>query len=444
MEQLKIEYLPVDDLREYKHNAKLHPEEQIQQIANSIEKFGMNDPIAVDEEHIIIEGHGRLLAVKKLIKDGLYDSDTVPVIILSHMTDQQKKAYILAHNKLTLNSGFDIDILNDELASISEFDMSAFGFEDEIGKEEKDPEDDNYEEPVPAVAKSKLGQIYALGEHRLMVGDSTNPEDVQRLMAGEFADLVVTDPPYNVGLGQENGHKIRPSEAKQLHRRTDGLVIENDDWADENEFVQFLNKAFTNLKAALKPGGPFYIWCASTQSMNFLRACAESGLTIRQTLIWVKNTFALGRQDYQWNHEPCLYGWKEGAGHYFTDKRNEITVYENAMDIHKMSKAEMEQLLLRIYDEEINPTTILHEKKPVASDLHPTMKPIPLFGRLIKNSTKPGETVLDLFAGSGTTAIAAEQLGRRAFLMEYDPRYADTIIDRWEKYTGEKAVLLNV
>ena len=253
-------------------------------------------------------------------------------------------------------------------------------------------------------------------------------------------DMVVTDPPYNVALGQH----MRPSEAKQLHRRTDGLVIDNDSWEDDEGFIAFLKVAFENMTEQLKAGGAFYIWYASTQSKNFLEAAERAGLNIRQTLIWNKNTFALGRQDYQWKHEPCLYGWKDGAAHYFVNTRNLVTVLEDTenLDIDSMKKDELKDLLKSILGG-CKDTTILDEKKPTKSDLHPTMKPIPLIARQIKNSSRTGENVLDLFGGSGSTLMAFEQLGRRCFMMEYDPHYADVIIKRWEDYTGEQAELIS-
>lgn len=438
---LKVEYIPYTDIKPYSRNAKKHPAEQIEQIANSIRLFGFNDPIAIDEDGTIIEGHGRLLAIKELIKTGEYDEETVPVIRLDNLDEQQRKAYIIAHNKLTMNSDFDIDILNDELRSIDEIDMGDLGFEPgELSQEETDPEDDNYAEPVPAIPRSKLGEIYRLGNHRLMVGDSTKAEDVERLMDGEKADLLLTDPPYNVNY--EDKDKSLEYSGKRSKTRVLN-TIEND-FVNDNEFHDFMKSALNNANEAMREGAPFYIWHSDRNGLIFRETTEEVGLEIRETIIWVKQNFSLGRQDYQWKHEPCLYGWKDGAAHYFTERRNETTVYEqNPEEINKLSKDQMKELLLRIFNEEETPTTVLHEDKPMASDLHPTMKPIPLFGRLIRNSSKPGDIVLDLFAGSGTTAIACEELGRRAYLMEYDPRYADVIIDRWEKFTGQKAELVS-
>ena len=222
-----------------------------------------------------------------------------------------------------------------------------------------------------------------------------------------LCDLLLTDPPYNVALGQH----MRPSEARQLHRRTDGLVIDNDSWESDEGFVGFLRSAFDNAMDLLSPGAAFYIWHADTQRGNFLEACRLSGMTVRECLVWAKNTFTLGRQDYQWRHEPCLYGWKDGASHSWYSDRSQSTVLE--------------------FD------------KPAANEDHPTMKPVGLMAYLIQNSTKRGDTVLDVFGGSGSTLIACEETGRRCLTMELDPHYCDVIIARWEEMTGEEAVLLS-
>lgn len=223
----------------------------------------------------------------------------------------------------------------------------------------------------------------------------------------------------------------------------DALKIENDRKGDA-EFYDFLLAAFENMREYLKAGGAFYIWHPDIGGRIFRNVLQEAGgLEVRQALIWAKNVMVLGRQDYQWQHEPCLYGWKEGAAHYFIDDRTQTTLFEDARpDIAKMKKAEMQELLEKIYDDKIS-TTIIHEKKPAASRLHPTMKPVVLMGRLIKNSSRTGEIVLDLFGGSGSTLIAAEQLGRRCYMVEYDPKYCDVIIDRWQQLTGREAVKIN-
>lgn len=417
MEKLKIEYVDINTIKPYENNAKQHPRTQIEQIKTSIEMFGMDDPIGIWND-TIVEGHGRLIACQEL------GYKEVPVIRLDHLTDEERKAYTLAHNKLTMNSDFDIDILNDELAQFETIDMSEFGFDIDFDAEEAEVVEDEVPE-IPAEPKSKLGEIYQLGSHRLMCGDSTKAEDVAKLMNGAAADLVVTDPPYNVAI--ENSK---------------GMTIENDNMASE-QFQEFLSAAFTNMNESLKPGGAFYVWFASREHINFETALNKANLEVRQELIWNKNSLILGRQDYQWKHEPCLYGWKDGAPHYFIDDRTQTTVIEDKKpDIKKMKKEEMQKLLEEIYSDKVS-STVINEDKPSANDLHPTMKPIKLLARQVKNSSKVGEKVLDLFGGSGSTLITCEQLGRICYMMEYDPQYLDVIIERWENFTGQKAKLIS-
>lgn len=246
--------------------------------------------------------------------------------------------------------------------------------------------------------------------------------------------MVLTDPPYNVALGQH----MRPSEAIQLYRRTDGLVIDNDDM-EEGEFVEFLRKAITAALENAREGAAFYIWFAANSTKSFYKGAELAGLQIRQEIVWVKSAFALGRQDYQWRHEPCLYGWKDGAAHYFKDDRTQSTVIDNTPNLEKFKKEELIEYINAI----LETTSVLYEQKPSRSELHPTMKPLKLMGRLITNSSKRGETVLDPFGGSGSTLIACEQLNRSCYMMELDPHYVDVIIDRWEQFTGEKAEKIN-
>lgn len=417
--KLKVEYLPIEEVKPYKNNAKIHTPEQIDQIKASIQQFGMNDPIGIwSKENIIVEGHGRLLACQEL------GYKEIPVIRLDDLTDEQRRAYTLAHNQLTMNTGFDIDTLTEELENLS-IDMSEFGFED-INKEDFNIEEDDFdfEEEERPEAKAKRGEIYKLGDHILMCGDSTVREDVEKLLNGEIADLVVTDPPYNVAISNSQG-----------------MTIENDDMSDD-KFREFLNSAFENMSDNLKEGGAFYVWYASREHINFESALLNNNLTVRQQLIWVKNSLVLGRQDYQWRHEPCLYGWKDGEGHYFIYDRTQSTVMEQKeIDIDKLSLEESKKLLKKIYSE--IPSTIIKENKPQKNNLHPTMKPIELIGRLIHNSSEKGQIVLDLFGGSGSTLIACEQLGRKCYMMEYDPIYVDAIIQRYEEFTGKKAELIS-
>lgn len=265
------------------------------------------------------------------------------------------------------------------------------------------------------------------GGHWLICGDSTKEETIRKVLAGQQADLLVTDPPYNVDY---------------VGKTKDALKIENDKKSD-SEFHKLLVDAFKAADSGMKPGAAFYIWHADSEGFNFRGACRDIGWQVRECLIWNKNTFVLGRQDYQWKHEPCLYGWKDGAAHYFIDDRTQATVLEDkGLDIDHMKKDEMKALLHDLLEEKIS-TTVIEENKPARSEEHPTMKPLKLLARQIKNSSRPGENVLDIFGGSGSTLIACEQLGRHCFMVELDPRYCDVIIKRWEDFTGQQAEKIN-
>ena len=387
--ELKIEYMALDKLKPYEKNARKHQEADLSTIKASISEFGMSDPIGVwGKDNIIVEGHGRYLACKEL---GI---DNVPVIHLDHLTDEQRRAYALAHNKTAEMSEWDFDLLGEELADILDIDMSDFGFDlSEDEEEETEIIEDEVPEEVEPVAK--MGDIWQLGRHRLMCGDSTSIDDVEKLMDGVKADMLLTDPPYNVDYEGKTKDKLK---------------IKNDSM-DNDSFRQFLRDAFTSADMVMKEGAVFYIWYADLEGYNFRGACFDIGWKVRQCIIWNKNSMTMGRQDYQWKHEPCLYGWKDGASHLWASDRKQTTVIDMA--------------------------------KPVKSDLHPTMKPVALFDYQIKNNTKGGDIVLDLFGGSGTTIMACEQNNRIAYSMEFDPHYVDVIIARWEKFTGQKAVLIN-
>ena len=371
--KLKLEYMATEDLTPYKNNAKIHTPEQIEQIMASIRDFGMNDPIGiVGSDNLIVEGHGRLLACERLgIKE-------VPVIRLDHLSEEERKAYTLAHNKLTMNTGFDMDKLNAELQVIN-LDMAEYGFididEPEALNLDGEIEEDAVPEP-PAEPKSKLGEIYKLGEHRLMCGDSTSPENVAKLMDGRKADMIFTDPPYNVAFKGRSG-------------KFD--VIENDDLS-ENDFNDLIT-ASCNIIRTLNPK-EYYIWC----NWKFY-GILQKQLDYKSCIVWAKNVFGMGK-GYRHQHEFCLFNGTIDDG-----INNESDLWEIAKD---------------------------------ANYVHPTQKPVALCARALKNH-KDANVVVDLFGGSGSTLIACEQLNRKCYMMELDPRYVDVIIERWESLTGKKA-----
>ena len=435
---LRVKYVPIGDVRPYEDNPRRN-DGAVQAVVNSLREFGWKQPIVVDADGTIVVGHTRYKAALAL------EMTHVPVVVASDLTPEQCAAYRLADNRVGELAEWDSELLAQELDGLSGFDMEQFGFDD---SDLQMPE--AFDEPVPldevrevepddsAPDRVKLGELWRMGDHVLLCGDATSEADVKRLIeaGGGSADMLLTDPPYNVGLGWH----MRPSEAKQLHRRTDGLVIENDEWESDAGFVEFLRRALSSALSGMKPGAAFYVWYASTQSANFLEAAEQAGMTVRQILVWAKNTFALGRQDYQWRHEPCLYGWKDGAAHYFFDSRTETTVIEDAKpDPKKMTKAELVEFAQSVLTEK-QASTVLEFDKPSRSEEHPTMKPVKLFAYLVRNSSRPGDLVLDPFAGSGTTVIACEQLNRRAAVMELDPHYASVIVERWERLTGKTAV----
>ena len=408
--KMKVESVPLASLKPYDNNAKKHTREQIEAVESSIREFGFRNPIIAwhNEDGIaeIVAGHARAKAAANI------GMEEVPVVFCDDLTDAQRRALTLADNQTTIMTGWDEDMLAYELDTLAQdFDMGDFGFDDSmLGDSALDP--DGIEEIEPdedAEDRVKLGEVWRMGDHVLLCGDATKPENIAKLLesiggVGQLCDLLLTDPPYNVALGQH----MQPSEARQLRRRTDGLVIDNDSWDDDEGFISFLQSAFDNALSAMKPGAAFYIWHADTQRANFLEACKRSGMTVREILVWAKNNFTLGRQDYQWRHEACLYGWKDGASHSWYSDRKQSTVLE--------------------FD------------KPASNAEHPTMKPVALMAYLVHNSTKEGDIVLDTFGGSGSTLVACEQIGRRCLTMELDPHYASVIVDRWERLTHRDAV----
>lgn len=394
-----IVMLPVSEVRPYEKNPRKN-KGAVKYVKASIEKFGFKQPIIIDRNRVIVCGHTRLMAAKSL---GMSE---VPCIFADDLTDEQVKAFRLADNKVAEFAEWDTDLLEGELDAIG-FDMTLFGFEITSRKEVVE---DEFNPELPEEPKSRPGQVYRLGRHRLMCGDSTSQADVNTLVDGSAVDMLLTDPPYNVDYEGAAGK------------------IKNDSM-DSNKFRPFLADAFSAAKSAMKRGAAFHIWYGENEAYNFRGACAEAGLTVRQQLVWVKSQATIGRQDFQHlyesvlagdgliddemlerGYEPCLYGWTDGKGHQWFKKRKEKDV--------------------------------LFFDKPAHSSLHPTMKPIKLFDYEMQCNTKEGDKVLDLFGGSGTTIMAAEQNGRVAFVMEYDPKFVDVIIRRWEEFTGRKAELV--
>ena len=394
MQKLEIVYKNIDELLPYVNNARTHDEMQINQIASSIKEFGFNSPIAIDNDNMILCGHGRLLGAKKL---GLKE---VPTVCLSHLTPQEKKAYILADNKIALNSGWDFDLLKLEFEDLKsvDFNLSLTGFSDnEINDlfndiDKKEEKDDNFDGEPPEVAKSQLGDIWILGEHRLMCGDSTSENDVKALMQDEKADMIFTDPPYNVAIGDKN-KAINDNRVARGLSRTNSIEtnIANDKFKTDEEISEKLwLPAFTNMYQNSKDECSIYV------------TMPQGGTHMMMMMMMMHN--------YDYQHEPILYGWKKSHNFYGKGKYNK---------------------------------SIWTIDKPKKCDLHPTMKPIELLENALLNSSVKNNIVLDLFGGSGSTLIACEQNGRKSRLMELDPKYVDIIIQRWQKLTGLEAYRLS-
>lgn len=390
---LKIEYVNINDLKKYHKNAKKHPKEQVKRIANSIKEFGMCDPIGVwGEDNLIIEGHGRLMALKKL---GYKEA---PIIRLDHLSEEQRKAYTLAHNK-SAESEWDFEILAEELNSIVDIDMMDFGFDLSIDEEEPKVIEDEVPE-VPEEPKAKYGDIYQLGNHRLMCGDSTDINDVEKLMNGEKSHMVFTDPPYLMGFeGNVHGDGTKSHNAKFGAIKNDKMSRKDGD--------KFILDTFNMIKNFNE--GAYYV-CFYRLGLDYIfRALDTLDNRYKALIIWNKGNHTLSNSDYMSKYEPIVYGWFNE--HNFYGDRSNFDIW----DIKRTKK----------------------------NDLHPTMKPVELVEKAMLNSSKKGDIVLDLFGGSGTTLMVSEQLDRNARIMELDPRYVDTIINRWENMTGSKGVLLN-
>jgi len=381
-------------------------------------------------KYIIIGGNMRYRAMKEL---GY--AETPCKVIPPETPVEALKAYTIKDN-----AGFgewDFDLLANEWnpEDLQRWCVDIPNVDIDI---EDDAQEDNFnvDDNLPKKAKSKTGDIYQLGKHRLICGDSTDPLFMSKLIDDKTADLLITDPPYNVNYEEKENNltKYRPNNRVSKNGNTE---IKNDNLTNAG-FYDFLLKAFLSAFDRTKQGGSFYVFYASSETLNFRNAISQAGFTIKQELIWNKNHFVLSRQDYQWKHEPILYGWKEGAPHYFTKDRSLATVIEDKPDIDKLSKSELKNMVKELLQGNI-PTTVINEDKPLRNTDHPTMKPLKLIGRLIKNSSRRGDIVLDMFGGSGSTLMAAEQLERTCYMVELDPCYCDVIVKRWEEFTGQTA-----
>ena len=395
MEDKTTQYYLADikDLIPYARNARTHSDEQVAQIAASIKEFGFLSPIIISKDNTILCGHGRFYAAQKL---GL---EKVPCIKEEYLTETQKRAYILADNKLSLNAGWDNEMLAIELSELQNenFDLGLTGFdvselEDLIGKDSSDVEDDDYDldAALEKAAFVKRGDVWNVGRHKLMCGDATSSEDVNTLMEDKKANLIVTDPPYNVAF-----------------ESSDGLSIKNDKM-ENTKFYEFLLAAFKNMADHLEKGGAAYVFHADTEGLNFRKAFIDAGFHLSGCCIWVKNSLVLGRSDYQWQHEPVLYGFLQNGKHYWSAKAGR------------------------------SQTTIWNFDKPKKNKNHPTSKPLDLLAYPIDNSSQENAIIIDTFGGSGSTLMTCEKTNRICYMMELDEKYASVILRRYVEDTGDE------
>lgn len=428
---MKVVEKNIDSIKPYEQNPRIN-DNAVDAVAASIKEFGFKVPLVIDSAGVIVAGHTRHKAAKKL---GL---QKVPCIVADDLTPEQVKAFRLADNKVGELATWNTELEFLELSELDKIgiDMSLFGF-DPIQQTDRG---EVVEDPVPEPdtskpAVTKRGDVWELGRHRLICGDSTDAATIEKLTQGAAVDMILTDPPYNVDYGAKNDMLNRADKGNRNAR-----AIENDKMSDAN-FYSFLLDVYKNLFGAAKDGAAIYICHADTESVNFINAFKEAGFYLSERLVWNKNFMVLGRCDYHWKHEPILYGWKPGAAHYFTDSRSETTVLEDKRDLNKMSKPELKAYIKELLQNG-PPATVIDMDKPIKNADHPTMKPVKLIAYLIRNSSRPGEIVLDVFGGSGSTLMAAEQTGRTCYTCELDERYCDVIVKRWEAFTGEKAVKL--
>ncbi len=387
----KMQLVSVDKLVPYVNNARTHSKEQILKLRSSLREFGFVNPVIIDQDYNVIAGHGRLLAAKE---EGITE---VPCVLADHLTEAQKKAYILADNRFAQDAGWDEELLRLEIESLQDmaFDVSLTGFEDQeiadlfADTSDSDVKDDEYDlaAALEKAAFVQRGDIWQVGKHRLMCGDATDAADVTFLMNGKRANLIVTDPPYGVSF-----------------KSSDGLTIQNDS-IQGDDFYQFLYKAFKNMADNLERGGAAYVFHADTEGLNFRKAFIDAGFHLAGVCIWVKNSLVLGRSDYQWQHEPVLYGFlKNGKHPWYSDRKQ---------------------------------TTIWNYDKPKRNKNHPTSKPLDLLGYPIQNSSQENSIILDTFGGSGSTMMACQQTGRTCYMMELDEKYASVILRRYAEDFGD-------
>ena len=418
---MKLELLKLDQLTPDPTNARSHDEKNLGAIEGSLREFGQRKPIVIDQRGVIVAGNGTVEAAKRL---GWTEIEAVRVP--ADWDAERIKAFALADNRTAELASWDTEVLNKQLQELSDagVEVAEFGFElPEIPVLDIETYEDEAPE-IPEDPETNLGDIWQLGEHRLVCGDSTDAEVLGKALNGKLADCVFTDPPYNVAY--EGGTK-------------DKLIIKNDDM-DERQFDEFLFKFYKAAAENTKEGGPIYVCHADSSGEAFRHNMEKGGWLLKQCLIWVKDSLVLGHRDYNWQHEPILYGWKPGAAHSWYGPFTNTSILEfSKRDWSKATKDELVEFISAGFET----ASVIREKRPRRNDLHPTMKPIALVAKMLKNSCVRGNLVLDSFAGSGSTLIACEQLGLKAALIELDPKYCDVIVKRWENLTGKKAELVN-
>lgn len=422
---MNIQNIPVDKIIPYKQNPRKN-DDAVNIVKKSLKEFGFQQPLVLDANYEIVVGHTRYNAALKL------GMNEIPCILAEHLSDEQIKAYRIMDNKSAEYSKWNTDLLTKEIIELleSDYDISLTGFTqnelkdmdinvdlDDLASQGLSDEDD-----VPEISGeyvNKVGDVWIMGEHRLMCGDSTDKATVTKLMNGQRADMVFTDPPYNVAVEQSAG------------------TIMNDDM-DTEDFKDFLAETYKRYYENMKLGAVIYVAHSEAERASFTKEFVDAGFKLAQNLIWNKQHAVISRQDYNWKHEPILYGWKEGAGHYYCEDFTQTTVIENKPDYNRMEKNELIEIIKKMTENFT--ATVIDFDKPNKSELHPTMKPVGLVQRLIQNSSKQDWLVLDLFGGAGSTLIASVKAKRKCYMMELDPRFADVIIERWQKYTGKEAI----